>query len=140
MLFFATPLEERRAKRYMRDRLRYHDQIFCTSSEIIEKLLKLQGLLLAHVKSVTKSKIASQSKRSSDGGKKEGIKDTEGAENAYYSYNSESEGSGGATEVDAEQSMSNAYTVDLNVAAKILDIVEYPLMHTSTEQDASAQR
>jgi hypothetical protein len=49
MLFFATPLEEHRAKRFMRDRLRYHDQIFCTGSEIIEKLLKLQALLLLHL-------------------------------------------------------------------------------------------
>ncbi len=140
MLFFATPLEEHRAKRYMRDRLRYHDQIFCTSSEIIEKLLELQGLLLAHVQSVTKRKIASIGKHSGDVGQKEGIKDTEGAENAYYSYNSESEGSTGATQVDAKQSKNSVYTVDPSVAAKILDIVEYPLMHTSTEQDASAQR
>ena len=44
-LFFASAEEERRAKRYMRDRLRYHDQIFCTGSRIIEKLQKLQVLL-----------------------------------------------------------------------------------------------
>ena len=136
MLFFATPLEERRAKRYMRDRLRYHDQIFCTSSEIIEKLLKLQGLLLAHVQSVTKSNSASQSKSSGDGGKKEAPQDTEGAENENYSYNSESEGSAGAVEVEP---VSGAYQVDPTVAAKILDVVEYPLMHTE-QQDASTQR
>jgi hypothetical protein len=54
MLFFATPLEEHRAKRFMRDRLRYHDQIFCTASEIVEKLLKLQGLLLTHLPSAAR--------------------------------------------------------------------------------------
>lgn len=44
LLFFATEREERRAKRFMRDRLRYHDEIFCTSSRIVEKLLMLQVL------------------------------------------------------------------------------------------------
>lgn len=53
MLFFATPKEEHRAKRFMRDRLRYHDQIFCTASEIVEKLLRLQSLLLTRQSSST---------------------------------------------------------------------------------------
>jgi len=44
LLFFATEREEKRAKRFMRDRLRYHDEIFCTGSRIVEKLLMLQVL------------------------------------------------------------------------------------------------
>jgi hypothetical protein len=42
-LFFATAQEDHLAKRYMRDRLRYHDEIFCVGSRIIEKLLLLEG-------------------------------------------------------------------------------------------------
>lgn len=52
MLFFATTQEDRRAKRYMRDRLRYHDQIFCTGSELVEKILKLEALLAHHIEQV----------------------------------------------------------------------------------------
>lgn len=44
LLFFASEREDRRAKRFMRDRLRYHDEIFCTGSRIVEKLLMLQVL------------------------------------------------------------------------------------------------
>lgn len=42
-LFFATAEEDRLAKRFMRDRLRYHDEIFCVGSRIIERLLQLEG-------------------------------------------------------------------------------------------------
>lgn len=42
-LFFATAAEDRLAKRFMRDRLRYHDEIFCVGSKIIERLLQLEG-------------------------------------------------------------------------------------------------
>ena len=44
LLFFASEHEDRRAKRFMRDRLRYHDEIFCTGSRVVEKLLMLQVL------------------------------------------------------------------------------------------------
>ena len=91
---------------------------------------------MTHVQSVTKSNSANKGKSSGVGGKKEGIQDTEGEENENYSYNSESEGSAGAVEVEP---VNGAYKVDPNVAAKILDVVEYPLMHTE-QQDASAQR
>ena len=43
-LFFATSPEDHRMKRYMRDRLRYHDEIFCVASQFIFKLLALQEL------------------------------------------------------------------------------------------------
>ena len=39
----------------MRDRLRYHDAIFCTASVIIEKLLRLQRLLVIRQNSTTSS-------------------------------------------------------------------------------------
>jgi hypothetical protein len=42
-LFFASASEDRLAKRFMRDRLRYHDEIFCVGSRIIERLLELEG-------------------------------------------------------------------------------------------------
>lgn len=41
-LFFASAREDRLLKRFVRDRLRYHDEIFCVASRIIEKLLFLQ--------------------------------------------------------------------------------------------------
>lgn len=117
----------------MRDRLRYHDQIFCTSSEIIEKLLKLQGLLMEHIQSVTKRNSRKDATGSKD---KEGTgADVTDRANAYYSYNSESESFPGAVETNAD---SGVYKVDPNVAAKILYIVEYPLMHT--EQNPGAER
>jgi hypothetical protein len=43
-MFFPTKKEDHRIKRFMRDRLRYHDDIFCVSSEIVQKLLILQQL------------------------------------------------------------------------------------------------
>eukprot|EP01035_Chromulina_nebulosa_P028048 gene28048-36960_t len=39
--FFARRSEEVRAKRFMRDRLRYHDQVFCVASVLIERLMQL---------------------------------------------------------------------------------------------------
>ena len=45
LLYFATAKEEHRAKRFIRDRLRYHDQIFCTASIFLEKLLLLEEYL-----------------------------------------------------------------------------------------------
>eukprot|EP01039_Chlorochromonas_danica_P010999 gene10999-12246_t len=41
-LFWANPKEEKLVKRIVRDRLRYHDEIFCVASRIIERLLVLQ--------------------------------------------------------------------------------------------------
>ena len=38
--FFAEPATERAAKRYMRDRVRYHDSIFCVAGKVIDLLLK----------------------------------------------------------------------------------------------------
>lgn len=38
-LFFAEQAEDHKIKRFVRDRLRYHDEIFCVASRIIEKLL-----------------------------------------------------------------------------------------------------
>lgn len=61
MLFFATVQEDRRAKRFMRDRLRYHDQIFCTGSLLVEKILKLEGLLAEHIEQVQEKKGQAES-------------------------------------------------------------------------------
>jgi hypothetical protein len=41
-LFFDTAKKDHEAKRFMRDRLRYHDEIFCVASRIIQKMLILQ--------------------------------------------------------------------------------------------------
>ena len=41
-LFFGTEAQDHAAKRFMRDRLRYHDEIFCVGSELVERLLDLQ--------------------------------------------------------------------------------------------------
>ena len=38
--FFAEPSEERAAKRYMRDRVRYHDSIFCAAGRVIDLILQ----------------------------------------------------------------------------------------------------
>ncbi|RYG65837.1 hypothetical protein EON64_11095, partial [archaeon] len=42
-LFFVQAAEDRRMKRFVRDRLRYHDDIFCVASKIIANLIALQG-------------------------------------------------------------------------------------------------
>eukprot|EP01040_Poterioochromonas_malhamensis_P010025 gene10025-10896_t len=41
-LFFHTRELDHKSKRYMRDRLRYHEEMFCVASKIINKLLILQ--------------------------------------------------------------------------------------------------
>lgn len=38
--FFAEPASERAAKRYMRDRVRYHDSIFCAAGRVVDALLR----------------------------------------------------------------------------------------------------
>mmetsp|Transcript_23528 Transcript_23528/g.39199 ORF Transcript_23528/g.39199 Transcript_23528/m.39199 type:complete len:733 (+) Transcript_23528:13-2211(+) len=55
-LFFASAAEERAAKRYMRDRMRYHDSIFCTASRVVEKLLYLQPIFLRRSSSRSSSR------------------------------------------------------------------------------------
>jgi hypothetical protein len=43
-LFFATEAQDHAAKRFMRDRLRYHDEIFCVGSKIVENMVLRQVL------------------------------------------------------------------------------------------------